>query len=325
MAVYTQLRDEDIEGLLEHYNLGTFQQAFGIAEGVENTNYLILVLDQNGAEQKYILTVYEKRVKEEDLPFFMNLMERLAARGVPCPLPIKAKDGNAIQTILGKPASIVTFLSGRGCKTTIHNHQLQQLGEHMAKMHLAVDGFEGKRANALSLDGWKQLLTKIEGRVDEIEKGLGAMLKEEMKYLEQYWPKTLPAGVIHADLFPDNVFFLDQKLSGIIDFYFACNEILLYDLAIVINAWCFEQQREFNITKTRGLLREYNNVRPISQDELEALPILCRGSALRFLLTRAHDWLFPVEGALVTPKNPMEYVKKLRFHQSVQHHREYGL
>ena len=325
MAVYTTLSDEDIEALLAHYDLGTFQQAFGIAEGVENTNYLILVLDANGQEQKYILTVYEKRVKESDLPFFMALMERLHARGVPCPLPIKAKNGNAIQSISGKSASIVTFLSGRGCKTTLHNHQLQHLGAHMAKMHLAVDGFEGTRSNALSLSGWQQLFVKIESKLDSIEKGLQASLKTEMAFLEAHWPKHLPTGVIHADLFPDNVFFLDQKLSGIIDFYFACNDILLYDLAIVINAWCFEHQREFNITKARGLLREYNAVRPISSDELEALPILCRGSALRFLLTRAHDWLYPVEGALVTPTDPMEYVKKLRFHQSVRGHSDYGL
>lgn len=325
MAVYTTLRDEDIESFLEQYDLGSFQQAFGIPEGIENTNYLILTRDATGAEQKYILTVYEKRVKESELPFFMSLMERLGERGVPCPMPIKTKSGASITHIHGKPASIVTFLSGRGCKTTIHNYQLQQLGMHMAKMHLAVEGFSGQRPNALSLDGWQELLGKIEGRLDEIEQGLGALLRAEMEYLEKNWPKSLMSGVIHADLFPDNVFFLDQKLTGIIDFYFACNDILIYDLAIVINAWCFEQQREFNITKTRGLLREYNAVRPISESELEALPILCRGSALRFLLTRAHDWLNPVEGALVTPKDPMEYVKKLRFHQSVRHHREYGL
>jgi homoserine kinase type II len=326
LAVYTTLSDNDIEKLLENYDLGTFQQAFGIAEGVENTNYLILVLDAHANEQKYILTVYEKRVRPEDLPFFMGMLEHLTRHGVPCPKPIAAKDGSPIQTLLGKPVTIVSFLQGRGCRNSgIQSQHLQELGKHTALMHNAIAGFTPRRENNLSVSGWKQLQEKIGPRADEIEKGLTALLAEEMQYLKQHWPTHLPAGVIHADLFPDNVFYIDQKLTGIIDFYFSCNDILIYDLAIIINAWCFEQQREFNVTKARALLREYHAVRPISNAELEALPILCRGAALRFLLTRAYDWLNPVEGAVVTPKDPMEYVRKLRFHQSVKQHGEYGL
>jgi homoserine kinase type II len=321
MAVYTALSDDEIAAFLSVYSLPALKSAEGIRAGVENTNYLITL--EGGA--RYILTLFEKRVAETDLPFFAGLMERLAAAGVPCPMPLHGSDGAFIGRVKGRPALIVTFLEGRGINGIQPAH-MSELGAHMARMHLAGQGYAAERANALSLTGWKTIETKISPRADAIAPGLAEELQAEMRALEAAWPRDLPRGVIHADLFPDNVFFgAGEKLTGIIDFYFACNDFLAYDLAICLNAWCFERTSEFNITKAQLMLRAYNEVRPFSEAELVALPVLARGAALRFLLTRAHDWLFRVEGALVTPKDPLEYLKKLRFHRSVTHHREYGL
>lgn len=321
MAVYTTLSDDEIRDFLRAYDLPLLDAARGIQAGVENTNYLLTL--KNGA--RYILTLFEKRVAEADLPFFTGLMERLAARAVPCPRPIHAKDGSVITHVKNRPAIIVTFLDGQGAGA-IQNAHMSGLGAHMARMHLAGQGFERERPNALSLAGWQALLAKIAPRADELAPGLAAELQAEMQALSAAWPKDLPRGVIHADLFPDNVFY-DEKggLTGIIDFYFACTDFLAYDLAICLNAWCFEKVYEFNITRARLMLRAYNEARSFTEAELAALPILARGAALRFLLTRAHDWLFPVEGALVTPKDPLEYLRKLRFHRGVKHHGEYGL
>jgi homoserine kinase type II len=321
MAVYTALTDEEIWEFLQGYSLPALAVAQGIQSGVENTNYMLQLQDGT----KYILTLFEKRVDEADLPFFAGLMERLAAAGVPCPMPVRAKDGQVIRRLKDRPALIVTFLQGRGI-TGIQPEHMSELGAHMAHMHLAGQGYEVLRPNALSLAGWKVLLAKVAPRVDEIASGLAGEMQEEMRTLEAEWPQDLPRGVIHADLFPDNVFYgAGEKLTGLIDFYFACNDFLAYDLAVCLNAWCFERVYEFNITKAKCMLRAYNDVRPFSEAELTALPVLARGAAFRFLLTRAHDWLFRVEGALVTPKDPMEYVKKLRFHRAVKHHKEYGL
>ncbi len=319
MAVYTRLSDDVISGLLAHYALGKLLRAQGITQGVENTNYLIATEDGRGGEARNILTVYEKRVKEADLPFFMGLLAHLAQRAVPCPRPLPAKDGSIIQAVAGKPATLVTFLEGKEAKKIEPEH-LRALGEQMARMHLAAEGFTQQRPNALSIDGWRELAAKVEPGADTISPGLSETIAHELRVLIHAWKADLPRGVIHADLFPDNVFFQGSALTGIIDFYFACNDYLMYDLAIVINSWCFERQREFNITKARALLRGYHEVRPIAQGELTHLPVLCRGAALRFLLTRAHDLLFPVEGAVVTPKDPMEYVRKLAFHQGVKGH-----
>lgn len=321
MAVYTALSDAEIAAFLADYALAPLAKAEGIRAGVENTNYLITLHDGT----RYILTLFEKRVAEEDLPFFAGLMERLAAAHVPCPMPLRTKGGAVIGGVKGKPAIIVTFLEGRAAGGIEPRH-MGELGAHMARMHLAGQGYPVGRVNALSLDGWRTLLAKVAPRADEIAPGLAAELQQEMQALEAAWPRDLPRGVIHADLFPDNVFYgAGEKLTGIIDFYFACNDFLAYELAICLNAWCFERIYEFNITKAQLMLKAYNEVRPFSETELQALPVLARGAALRFLLTRAHDWLFRVEGALVTPKDPLEYLKKLRFHRSVKHHKEYGL
>lgn len=321
MAVYTELPLEDIRVLLNDYALAPLALAEGIRAGVENTNYKLLLEDG----RKLILTVFEKRVNEADLPFFVGLMERLSERGVPCPSPLRARDGEPLRRVMDKPAMLVTFLEGASV-TAIQGPHMTELGHHLAGLHEAALGYERKRPNALSLAGWQNLLDKIYPRLDEIELDLGSELQGELTYLSTFWPHQLQTGVIHADLFPDNVFYgSDHYLSGIIDFYFACNDMLAYDLAICLNAWCFEKTHEFNITRARRLLRGYNTVRLLPEEELQALPLLARGAALRFLLTRAHDWLFPVEGALVTPKDPLEYLRKLRFHRQVKHHKEYGL
>jgi homoserine kinase type II len=319
MAVYTEVGDADLDEFLKAYDLGTLLSFKGIAEGVENSNFLLKT-----SRGSYILTLYEKRVSASDLPFFLGLMEHLAERGINCPLPIKGRDGKAERKLAGRPAAIVSFLEGLWVRQP-KVHHCAALGEVLARMHLAAADFHLKRENALSLPGWRKLAGLSRDRADTVEPGLAVTIADELRFLEQAWPENLPQGVIHADLFPDNVFFLKEKLSGLIDFYFACNDLLAYDLAVCLNAWCFEADRSFNVTKGRALFQSYRSVRPLSADEREALPVLARGAALRFLLTRLYDWLTVPEGALVTPKDPLEYLRKLRFHQRAQGASDYGL
>lgn len=312
MAVYTEVSDEDLSAFAAQYELGAVLSCKGIAEGVENSNFLLVT--ERGP---YILTLYEKRTRREDLPFFLGLMEHLAANGIACPLPVAGRDGVALRELCGRPAVIVTFLAGMWPRRIVPQH-CAQLGEALARLHLAVGSFGMQRPNALALPGWKNLFVACEARADEVAPGLRDTLAGELAALEAQWPAGLPAGVIHADLFPDNVFFRGDELSGLIDFYFACNDFFAYDVAICINAWCFEIDGAFNATKARLLLTSYRKVRPLSRAELEALPLLCRGSAVRFLLTRLYDWLNHPPGAFVRPKDPLEYLRKLRFHQSVK-------
>lgn len=325
MAVYTDVSDEDLQAFAAQYELGAVVSCKGIAEGVENTNYLLQTLP-DGAEgpDSYILTLYEKRVRLADLPFFLGLMEHLAANGISCPTPIHGRDGAALRQLCGKPAVIVSFLSGMWPKRPTAQ-QCGALGTALANMHIAGASFEMSRANNMAFDGWQILLDASRERAGEIEPGLAETLTEELIYLEANWPQDLPTGVIHADLFPDNVFFLGDNLSGLIDFYFACNDFLTYDLAICLNAWCFESDGSFNITKARTLLRRYAEVRPLNTAEFAALPLLARGSALRFLLTRLYDKLYHDEEALVRPKDPLEFLARLRFHQTVDGPGAYGL
>ena len=319
MAVYTEVTDEELTAFVAEYEIGEPLSCKGIAEGIENSNYLLTT--EGGT---YILTLYEKRVKRADLPFFLGLMEHLGARGVPCPTPLKGRDGQMLRTLCGRPAAIVTFLDGMWPRRITPEH-CARLGEAMAHMHLAGLDFHLGRANALSVDGWRPLLDASAARALEVRPGLAEDLEAELGDLERHWPAGLPSGVIHADLFPDNVFFRADHLSGIIDFYFACSDFFAYDLAICLNAWCFETDGSFNITKARRMLTAYRKVRDFSADELDALPLLARGSAMRFLLTRLYDWLNTPPGALVTPKDPLEYMKKLEFHRGVQGPGAYGL
>ncbi len=319
MAVYTEVSDEELEAFVAQYDIARVVSCKGIAEGIENSNYLLQTETGN-----YILTLYEKRVEPADLPFFLGLMEHLAGRGVPCPTPLVGRDGEALRELAGRPAAIVSFLNGVWPRRP-RPDQCGQLGDAVARLHIAGSDFALSRPNALSVAAWRPLFESCAGRADEVAPGLAEEIAAELEVLERDWPRDLPAGVIHADLFPDNVFFLTNQLSGLIDFYFACNDSFDYELAILLNAWCFEPDRQFNVTKARLMLAAYRRRRPFSEAELEALPLLTRGAALRFLLTRLYDWLNHVEGALVKPKDPLEYLQKLRFHQSVRGPAAYGL
>ena len=319
MAVYTDITEDDLRNFLIQYDVGSLTSYKGIAEGVENSNFLL-----HTTKDPLILTLYEKRVEKSDLPFFLGLMQHLAANGLSCPLPLPRKDGELLGELSGRPAALISFLEGMWLRKPEAKH-CREVGKALAAMHLAGEGFEIKRPNALSVDGWKVLWDKSEDRADEVEKGLKQEIRPEIDYLAAHWPKDLPAGVIHADLFQDNVFFLGDELSGLIDFYFACNDLLAYDVSICLNAWCFEKDGAYNVTKGKALLEGYQSVRPLSEAELDALPLLARGSALRFFLTRLYDWLTTPAGALVVKKDPLEYLRKLRFHRSISHVAEYGL
>jgi homoserine kinase type II len=325
MAVYTEVADDDLDAFVAQYDIGEAISCKGIADGVENSNYL-LQTDRDF----FILTLYEKRTKAEDLPFFLELMEHLATRGIACPTPVHGRDGKALRTLSGRPAALVTFLQGRWPKKVSLDH-CGPLGEAMARMHVAGADFPQTRANDLSVAGWRKLYEAVKDRADGIAPGLSRIIGDELAALTEQWPTNLPVGLIHADLFPDNVFFLPdretrkERLSGLIDFYFACTDILAYDIAICLNAWCFEPDGSFNATKARLMLANYRKVRPLSVDEMNALPLLARGAAMRFLLTRVFDWLNTPEGALVKRKDPMEYLRKLRFHQGLSGPGAYGL
>ncbi|MBC2858237.1 homoserine kinase [Stappia sp. 28M-7] len=319
MAVYTDVSDEDLAAFVALYDIGDTLALKGIAEGVENSNFLL-----HTTSGYFILTLYEKRVNPADLPFFLELMRHLAARGISCPQPIAARSGAMLGELAGRPAAIISFLDGMWVRRPKREH-CAELGEALARFHLAGSDFAGQRPNTLSVDSWRPLLGASLDQADTVVPGLGAELTAELDHLESRWPTGLPSGVIHADLFPDNVFFIGERLSGLIDFYFACNDAFAYDVAICLNAWCFEPDLSFNVTKARALLNGYRQVRDFTDAEFAALPLLARGSALRFLLTRLHDWLRVPPGALVTPKDPREYLRKLRFHQGVSTASDYGL
>jgi len=318
LAVYTDISEAELIAFLEQYDIGTLLSYKGIAEGVENSNFL-MTTDRNS----FILTLYEKRVDRSDLPFFLGLMEHLADKSVQCPLPIRRKDGEAIGQLAGRPAAIIEFLEGMWPRNPQAAH-CSEVGRALAEMHSAGRDFQLERPNALSVDAWRPLWDMSSARADEVERGMAAEIEMDLAELEAGWPVDLPAGVIHADLFPDNVFFLSDRLSGLIDFYFACNDLLAYDVAICLNAWCFEKDGAFNITKGMALFDGYMSVRPLDEAELEAMPLLARGAALRFFLTRLYDWLTVSNDAKVVKKNPLEYLKYLRFHRRIGNVGEYG-
>jgi len=319
MAVYTDVTANDLTDFLSRYQVGELRSYKGIAEGVENSNFLLYTSAGN-----FILTLYEKRVAAGDLPFFLGLMEHLAARGITCPQPVKNRQGGVLGKLAGRPAAIVTFLDGLWIRRPNPGH-CAAVGEALARLHIAGKDFPDKRANALSVESWRALYAQAKERGDSVRPGLCAEIAKELDALDKSWPRDLPQGVIHADLFPDNVFFLGDKLSGLIVFYFACTDTLAYDVAVCLNAWCFEPDHSYNVTKGRALLRSYATVRALSAAERAALPMLARGAAMRFLLTRLVDWLAVPEGALVKPKDPLEYYRKLRFHQSVKSVSDFGI
>ena len=318
MAVYTQITDEQLRDFLAQYDVGELLSCKGIAEGVQNTNFLV-----HTSQNRFILTLYEKLVDEQDLPFFLGLMEHLADHQISCPQPVHDKKGEVLQKLAGRAATMVTFLEGVSVSRP-QKHHCRELGATLAALHLAGKNFSQHRTNALSLGGWHTLFDQSHAQMGSIHCELLPLMQSELDFLDKNWPGDLPTGIIHADLFPDNVFFLGERLSGLIDFYFACNDFFAYDLAICLNAWCFDTDGSYNITRGRALLEGYQNIRPLRQDELEALPVLARGAALRFLSTRVFDWLNTPDDALVSRHDPREYVRKLRFHQQIKTVSEYG-
>jgi homoserine kinase type II len=318
MAVYTDIDDAELAKLLSEFDLGGPRAFKGIAEGVENSNFLL-----ETERGRFILTVFEKRVDPADLPFFMGMMGHLARKNFPAPLPVAAKDGDVIRKLRGKSAVIITFLTGMSPRRP-SLAQCRSLGAGLARFHAALADFPMQRANTLSIDAWPKLYAGREAEADALSPGLAAMIAADLDALKAGWPKGLPAGAIHADLFPDNAFFIGEDLSGVIDFYFACTDFLAYDVAVCLNSWCFEPRGELNQSKSRALLSGYESVRRLEPAEREALPILCRGAAMRFFLTRLVDWAATPADALVRPKNPLEYADYLGFHRRARSAADYG-
>jgi homoserine kinase type II len=319
MAVYTDVGFEELVELLVGYDIGTPLAFKGIAEGVENSNFYLQT--DRGA---FILTLYEKRVRTADLPFFLGLMDHLASRGLSCPQPLRDRSGAQSFVFKERSGAIFTFLNGVSLRKPEAMH-CASAGRALAQLHDAGHDFALTRANALGPTGWRELADATRARADAVERNLGVLIADALGELKRDWPHNLPGGVIHADLFPDNVLFMQNNVSGLIDFYFACNDTYAYDLAVMLNSWCFETDGAYNVTKGKALIAAYQSTRALSLEEQAALPILMRGAALRFLLTRLFDWLNPDPNALVRPKDPREYAKRLRFHLKVKQASEYGV
>jgi len=317
MAVYTALSDDDVAALMAQYDIGAALACEGISEGVENTNYKLTT-----AQGRYILTIFERRVSEADLPFFMGVMERLAARDFPAPMPVATKTGAHVVRAAGKPAALVSFLDGAWPRVCGVAH-CAAVGDALARMHVALGGVEVSRANGLSIDGWEALIKLRLGEAETLRAGLAALVERDMAEVRASWPSGLPRGAIHADLFPDNAFFVGERLTGVIDFYFACTDFLAYDLAVCLNAWCFDGAR-YDLERGRSMIGAYEAVRPLDAAERAALPTLARGAALRFFATRLADWRATPSGATVTPKDPLEYADKLAFHRGARGAADYG-
>lgn len=327
MAVYTVLTNEEIAALVsERYGLGDLVFAVGIAGGVENTNYLLTVRGKNAKETRYVLTLFEKRVNAGELPFFMALMTHLASHGVVCPTPIPMQDNSVTGMLREKYFVLASFLEGKSI-SDIHAAHCAQVGSAVAKLHIATADFSNSRANNVGMYRWRDIVSNLGDRLNTLQDHLYPDVVAELDFLESRWPQNLPQGVVHADIFPDNVFFDDDgRCSGVIDFYFACTDMLAYDLMIALNAWCFDtQSHAFDVEKSTALLAAYQAKRAFTEHEKQAFPILARGAALRFLLTRAYDRLNAPEGTRHLTKDPLEYAKKLAFHQRVVHASDYGV
>jgi homoserine kinase type II len=311
MAVYTDISDEELSTLLARFDLGVALTFKGIAEGVENSNFLL-----ETEKGRYILTVYEKRVREDELPYFLGLTRWLAQRGYPSATPMVDLQGQALQHVRGKPCAIFSFLPGLAVRRPTAAH-CREAGEGLARLHLAAEGFSMSRANDLGQAAWAPMFDALKPAAEALKPGLSKVIDGDLQRLAAAWPADLPGGIIHADYFPDNVFFDPAgRFAGAIDFYFACNDFLAYDIAVALNAWCFEPDGSFNITSGRAMLAGYEAHRPLSAAERAALPALAHGAAMRFFLTRLHDWGATPAGALVRPKDPLEYERKLAVHRS---------
>ena len=317
MAVYTKLEHQEVRQFLEQYNINNFKDYKGITEGVENTNYLIKT-----SEQDYILTIYEKRVNENDLPFFIKLLSYLSENKFPCPKPIANKNNEKINRIKNKNAALVTFLNGQS-KNKITSEECFEIGKITAQLHEITKKFDINRKNNLSIENWDSIFEKTIKQKIDLDESIIKKTKNYLNFLKDKWPKNLPQGIIHADLFPDNIFFTNNKVSGIIDFYFACNDFFAYEIAICINSLCFDNNSTFNMTKAKNLIDGYTSIRTLSEDEKKYLPILSMGAAMRFFLTRLYDFYHTDNKADVKIKDPFEYLKKIEFHSTIKNFNEY--
>ena len=320
MAVYTKIDHDKIEKILSSYDLGKLNQFKGIEEGIENTNYFLSV-----EKKKFILTIYEKRVKSEDLPFFSDLMSSLNKSNFKCPAPILNKQNETITNFEGKKLMIVSFLEGKA-KKNLSPLNCKSIGTEVAKMHKLTRSLKLKRENDLSVKSWRNLFDTVKGKCSKIHKDLPKLIEENLRDVEKNWPKDLPRGIIHADLFHDNIFFLKDKFSGIIDFYFSCEDFFAFEIAICFNALCFDGLKEnlsFNVTKAKNFIDGYTSIRKLNEEEKNNIKVLSQGAALRFLLTRVFDALNKVEGAIVKIKDPIEYLKRLEFHKNSKNYEDY--
>ena len=320
MAVYTKLSENSLKEFFLKYNLGKLLSYKEIKEGIENTNYFIKT-----EKGKFILTLYEKRIEEKDLPFFIGLMRNLCDKNFPSPEPIINKNGNYISEVAGKKSAVVSFLDGES-KKNLSPENCYDVGVYTAKLHLITKDLSGKRKNKLSVSSWRNIFNKVKNNCSKIHPNLPNIIETNLDIIEKNWPKNIPYGIIHADLFPDNIFFKNNKLSGIIDFYFSCNDFYAFEIAICLNALCFEGKNEnlsFNVTKAKKFIDGYSKIRKLGEDEKKCLKILCQGAAIRFLLTRVFDYLNLIEGAIVKIKDPIEYLKRLEFHNNVKNYQDY--
>ncbi|MFN3827937.1 MAG: homoserine kinase [Micavibrio sp.] len=312
MAVFTPLDSSQMQAVLALYDVGDYQGHEGILEGVENTNFKV-----STTQGQYILTLFESRTNVADLPFFFAYTDHLVQKGISCPGPLTNCASQRQTDVSGRKAALFPFLSGKSLPVSaLQDHHAYEVGQITARMHKAVADFKGQRENPLSLAGWQKLADKTRDRAGEVVSGLASVIDEELSWLADRWPHNLPAGAVHLDIFPDNVFFQDDRLSAVIDFYFSATDYLAYDLAIVINAWCFDESYAFKPTMYEGLMRGYQELRPLSGGERAALPVLLRGASIRFLMTRLHDWVFHDPASFVKPHDPLAYLARLKFHQS---------
>jgi homoserine kinase type II len=310
VAVYTHLTADDLAGLIAEYGVGELLSAKGIAEGVSNSNWLV-----ETSAGRFILTMYEHRVDADDLPFFLGLLDHLSAKGSPVPRTIHDRTGAAYRTIGGKAVALIEFLPGVSVDTP-RPAQARSVGEALAGIHLAAADFPRQRPNTMGLAAWRELLDACGGRLAEIDAGLPALVREELTFLEANWPRDLPRSVIHADLFPDNVLMLGNRVTGLIDFYFACTDIMAYDLAVTHAAWSFAGDGSYRPAIGDALIEGYNARRPLPEEAWSALPVLARGAAMRFLATRAYDWLHTPADALVTRKDPLVFARRISFYET---------
>ena len=320
MAVYTKLNKENIDEILANYSIGQLKEFKGIEDGIENTNYFLLV-----GNKKYILTIYEKRVKEKDLPFFSDLMTGLDKENFKCPVPIKNNNNETISGYKNKSLMIVSFLAGKA-KKILSPENCKTLGQEVARMHLITKNFKIQRQNDLSIRSWRKIFEQVKDKCINIHKDLPKLINSNLIDVEKNWPKNLPQGIIHADLFSDNIFFKDNKFNGIIDFYFSCNDFYALEIAICFNALCFDGSKDnlsFNVTKARNFMSGYSQFRKLSDSEKESIKVMSQGSALRFLLTRVFDAINTVEGAIVKVKDPVEYLVRLEFHKNSKNFEDY--